>query len=78
MPDSAVNVRLDHLEDNQEDLKKRATEMEANINVIKIEQSKNSVKLDRIESLLRWVSGGIFVSIFTAIGKFIISGKLSQ
>lgn len=78
MTDSVVNVRLDHLEDNQEDLKKRATEMEANINVIKIEQSKNSVKLDRIESLLRWVSGGIFVSIFTAIGKFIISGKLSQ
>lgn len=78
MSDSAVNVRLDHLESNQEDFKERATKMEASINEIKLAQTKNSVTLDRIESLLRWVSGGIFFSILAAIGKFIVSGKLSQ
>lgn len=75
---SATNVRLGHLEDGQKEFKDRVSDIEKDIMSIKMTQSSDSNTLKRIESLLKWVSGGIFISLFTAIGKFIISGKLAQ
>ncbi len=76
--DKVADVRLSHLEDSQKEFKGRVSLIENDLTSIKVKQAENSATLKRIEGLLKWVTGGIVVSILGAIGKFIVSGKLSQ
>ena len=76
--DKVADVRLSHLEDSQKEFKGRVSIIENDLTSIKVKQAENSVTLKRIEGLLKWATGGIVVSILGAIGKFIVSGKLSQ